>query len=145
VRRFTPSTDPHTRCIPSNEAPTSYTARAKAARGGVAFPAPPLRTACRGSVRFCRRLACHWGHREGRLPSHHCHKAFRNRRYPDASRSGQIPRATVQDYSVQLQCRSKVSTLALCPSLPQRGKLLLWQLSIALLVRLQAKGRQCRR
>src|SRR5215471_17236900 len=38
-------------------------------------------------------------------------------RYLDAFNYAQIPRATVQDYSAQLQCRSQVSTLALCPSL----------------------------
>src|SRR5215467_13430145 len=33
-----------------------------------------------------------------------------NARYLDASNYAQLPRATVQDYSVQLQCRSQVST-----------------------------------
>jgi hypothetical protein len=70
---------PHTPRIPSTEVPESCTAGARAVRGRVAFPAPPHSTTCYGSVRFCRRLACHWGHWAGRRPSHHCHKGVSNR------------------------------------------------------------------
>jgi len=81
VRRCTPSPVPHTRRIPSNEAPKSCTAETRAARGGVAFPAPPHSTACCGSARFCRRLAGHWGHWAGRLSSRPGHKAFKIARF----------------------------------------------------------------
>jgi len=70
---------PHTRRIPSNEAPKSCIAGARATRGGIAFPVPPHSTAWCGSAPCCRRLAGHWGHWAGRIPSRPCHQAVRNR------------------------------------------------------------------
>jgi transposase len=57
VFKLKPSTMPHTRRIPSNEAPKSCIAGARATRGGIAFPVPPHSPAwARRPLRLAQRL-----------------------------------------------------------------------------------------